>query len=203
VSWLFDLVESLLGQLETISSSPWFYLAIFGIALLDSVIPAVPSETTVILGGIAAGQGHLAIPVVIGLGALGAFIGDSIAYRLGVQAGPFITGRLFGGERGRARLEAAGEQIRVRGGMLLVTARFIPGGRTAVTFSCGLTGQPYGWFLRWDAVAVLVWATYAGLLGYLFGERFDHNTAFWWAFGTALSVAATVEVVRAVRRRRG
>ncbi|MCP5032344.1 MAG: DedA family protein, partial [Actinomycetia bacterium] len=58
-------MNSLLDWLDSFSGSPWFYLVIFVIALLDSVIPVVPSETTVIVGGIAAGQGDLAILLVI------------------------------------------------------------------------------------------------------------------------------------------
>jgi membrane protein DedA with SNARE-associated domain len=80
----FELLDSMLDWLESFSSSPWFYAVIFAIALLDSVIPVVPSETTVILGGIAAGQDNLSIVLVIGLGALGAFVGDSSAYGLGL-----------------------------------------------------------------------------------------------------------------------
>ena len=189
----------MLDWLETFTSSPWFYLVIFVIALLDSVIPVVPSETTVILGGIAAGQGKLSIVLVVVLGALGAYVGDSTAYGLGNRAGGPIKRLFFRGEKGEERLERAGEQIRKRGGLLLITARFIPGGRTALTFSCGLTRQPFlAWFTRWDILAVIIWASYAGLLGFFFGDRFedDHTTAFWWAFGTALSVTLLIEIVR-------
>mgnify|MGYP000176856187 CR=1 FL=1 len=59
------MITDILDQLEAISSSPWFYLAIFSVAFLDSVLPVVPGETTVILGGIAAGQGDLVIAIVL------------------------------------------------------------------------------------------------------------------------------------------
>lgn len=204
ISDAFDLANSLIEWLGTFSSSPWFYLAIFGIAFFDSIIPAVPSETTVILGGIAAGQNNLSIVLVIVLGALGAYAGDTAAYAIGRSSGGFMTRWFFRGEKGADRLVRAGEQIRKRGGLLLITARFIPGGRTAVTFSCGLTRQPFwAWFTRWDFVATVIWASYAGLLGFFFGDRFkdDHTAAFWWAFGTALSVTVLIELVRYVRGR--
>lgn len=201
---VFELVDSVLTWLETFSSSPWFYVVIFVIALLDSVIPVVPSETTVILGGIAAGQGKLSIVAVIAVGALGAYVGDTAAYSLGRRSGTLIKRWFFRGEEGAARLDRAGDQIRKRGGFLLITARFIPGGRTALTFSCGVTKQPFfAWFTRWDILAVIIWASYAGILGYFFGDRFedDHTTAFWWAFGSALSVTVLIEVVRFIRGR--
>ncbi len=198
----FDLVNSIVDWLETFTSSPWFYLVIFTIALLDSVFPIVPSETTVILGGIAAGQDELSIIWVIVLGAIGAYIGDSASYGLGHWAGAPIQRTLFRGEKGEDRLRRASAQIRKRGGLLLITARFIPGGRTALTFTCGLTRVPFvSWFTRWDLVAVVVWSSYAGLLGFFFGDRFedDHTEAFWWAFGTAMSITVGIELVRAGR----
>ncbi|MGI9615365.1 MAG: DedA family protein [Acidimicrobiales bacterium] len=201
---LTELANSFLGWIETFTSSPWFYAVLFAVAFLDSIIPIVPSETSVILGGIAAGQGELSIILVIAIAAFGAFLGDSAAYGLGNRFSDRIRGVLFRGEKGDDRLMRAGDQIRKRGGLLLITARFVPGGRTALTFSCGLTQQPYkSWFLRWDIIAVIIWASYAGLLGFFFGDRFedDHTTAFWWAFGTALSVTLLIEVVRWVRGR--
>ncbi len=199
-----ELANSLLDWIETFTTSPWFYVVLFAVAFLDSVFPVVPSETSVILGGIAAGQGELWIVLVIGLAAVGAFLGDSTAYGLGNRFSDRLRSLLFRGPKGADRVERAGEQIRKRGGFLLITARFVPGGRTALTFSCGLTQQPYlNWFVRWDAIAVVIWAAYAGLLGFFFGDRFedDHTTAFWWAFGTALSVTVAIEVVRWVRDR--
>ena len=103
----------------------------------------------------------------------------------------------------RERLDGAARQIRKRGGLLLITARFIPGGRTILTISSGVTGQPRGWFAGWVAVAGLVWATYAAGLGYIFGQTFqdNHTLAFWLAFGCALSITALIELIRWARDR--
>lgn len=198
------MITDILNWLESATSSPWFYLVIFAIALLDSVIPAVPSETTMILGGIAAGQGELIIALVIVLGALGAFAGDQLAYQLGLRASDFLKRRLFSTEKGEERLANASKQIAKRGGPLLITARFIPGGRTAMTCSCGITQQPLGWFIKWDIIAAILWASYAGGLGFIFGERFedDHTTAFYLAFGAALGITVLIEIVRWVLERR-
>jgi membrane protein DedA with SNARE-associated domain len=96
------------------------------------------------------------------------------------------------------RLDWAEQQIRVRGGPLLITARFIPGGRTALTISCGVTRQPRRWFMGWIAVATTIWATYAALLGYVGGKAFedDHTRAFLVAFGAAIAATVLIEVVR-------
>lgn len=197
------MLTDFFDALQSASSSPWFYLAIFAVALFDSVIPIVPSETTVILGGIAAGQGELFIGLVILMGAFGAFVGDNVAYQLGFRASDFLKRTMFGSEKGADRLNRASKQIEKRGGPLLITARFIPGGRTALTCASGITKQPLEWFFRWEVAATLLWATYAGGLGFIFGDRFkdDHAKAFYLAFGAALGITALIEAGRWVQGR--
>ena len=200
---MLDALGDLLHHLEELSTSPGFYLVIFVIAYLDSMIPVVPSETMVILGGVAAGQGDLSLPAVIGCAAAGAFLGDTSAYGIGRWFGPTLERRFFSKPKSKARLEWAARQLKVRGGMLLVTARFVPGGRTVVTFSSGMTRQPLRRFLAFIAFAAVVWACYASLLGYVGGKTFadNHAVAFLVAFGIALGVSGVIELVRWLRHR--
>ena len=201
---LANIITDLTDKLDEFSSNWWFLLVIFIIALLDSIVPVVPSETTVIIGGVAAGQGNQSIALVILAGAFGAFVGDNLAYTIGDRFHGRVNAWADRKPSRRDRLEAAGRQIRKRGGMLLITARFIPGGRTILTISSGVTQQPRPWFAGWIAVATIIWATYAGGLGYLFGQTFEdnHTLAFWLAFATALSITGLIEVVRWMRGRR-
>ncbi len=185
-------------------SSNWYFLAIiFAVAYLDSVVPIVPSETMVIIGGVAAGRGDQLLVAVIAAGALGAFLGDTTAYLIGNRMSGFIERRAVDRPRLRQRLDWASDQIHTRGGLLLITARFIPGGRTALTVTSGITNQPRRWFMGWVAVAVVIWASYAALLGYIGGQAFqdNHTLAFLLAFGAALGVTAVIEIVRHLRTR--
>ncbi|MEM9516852.1 MAG: DedA family protein [Actinomycetota bacterium] len=199
-----SIISDVTDWIESVSANWWFLLVIFTVAFLDSVFPVVPGETTVIIGGVAAGTGNQTLILVIFAGALGAFLGDNLAYLIGRRfEGP--VRRWAGRKPARLdRLDAAGRQIKKRGGMLLITARFIPGGRTILTISSGITHQPRAWFAGWVAIAGTIWATYAAGLGFLFGQAFedDHALAFWLAFGTALAITGLVEVIRWVRDRR-
>jgi membrane protein DedA with SNARE-associated domain len=190
--------------LHDVASSPWFYAVIVAIALADSVVPVVPSETTVIVGGVTAGLSPpgKSLLLVILCGAIGAFIGDNLAYLLGRRAGPWIHGRAK--EKGKSRLSWAEQQLKRRGGLLLITARFVPGGRTAITVSSGVTHQPHPRFALFVGIAAIIWATYAATLGYLGGAAFEdsHTTAFLVAFGAALSVTMLVEIGRWLIHRR-
>ena len=147
-------------------------------------MPIVPSETTVIIGGVAAGLGNQSLLLVIAAGAVGAFLGDNTAYLIGRKMSAPIERWAARKPKRVARLAWADTQIRLRGGLLLITARFIPGGRSVLTISSGITRQPHPWFAAWVGVAAVIWATYAALLGYVGGKAFedDHTKAFLLAF---------------------
>jgi membrane-associated protein len=196
-----NFLSGLTDWLEDIASQWWFLLVIYGIALLDSVIPIVPSETTVIIGGVAAGAGDQNLALVIIAGASGAFCGDNLAYAIGRWWAPWFKRRAEERDKTRRRLQWARTQIRERGGPLLITARFVPGGRTALTITSGVTSQPHSWFASWIAIAAVIWASYAALLGAIFGRTFqdNHTLAFLLAFGVALSVTVIIEVIRHLR----
>ena len=205
IAGVFSWIGELTDRLADWSANWWFLGVIFVIALLDSVVPVVPSETTVIVGGfaVAVGDAPYHLVYVIAAGAIGAFIGDNMAYSIGRAFAPRFERRAARNAKFRQRLEWADGQIETRGGLLLITARFIPGGRTVLTLSSGITRQRRWWFMTWIAIATTIWATYAAGLARIVGEPFrdDHTTAFWVAFGTALSINVLIEVVRHVRNR--
>lgn len=200
-------IETATEWLKDISGNWWFLAIVLVIALLDSVVPVVPSETTVIIGGVAASAaGNAPYPVILVIiaGAIGAFIGDNMSYQIGFTFSARVRRRAERTPATAKKLNWAADQIEDRGGLLLITARFIPGGRTALTLSSGLTRQSRRWFAGWVAVAVSIWASYAAILGFAFGERFedDHTLAFILAFGAALSITVIIELVRWLNKRR-
>ena len=198
------LFSSLTEWLGDVSGNPWFYGLIFAIAFLDAIVPIVPSETAVILGGIAAGRGSLWLPIVIVVAALGASLGDNTAYEIGKRAAKPIERWASKKPKRAEKLLWAKTQLEKRGGSLLLTARFIPGGRTMITLSSGITGQPRKRFVAFVGLAAAIWATYAASLGYVFGERFkdDHTKALLLAFGCAIGITILIEIIRHFRNRK-
>jgi membrane-associated protein len=188
---------------DHVSGSPWTYAFLFVIAALDVIIPLVPSETSVILAGVLASTNDLNLVLVILFAAGGAILGDNISYWIGRKVGHRIVERWFKGER-RKQVDWAKRQVEERGGYLIIIGRFIPGGRTAVTLSCGLLEMPWRRFITFDVAAGLVWATYAALLGYIGGRTFEENPlkGFLLAFAVALGIAGVIEAYRWYRRRR-
>ena len=185
---------------EYVSGSPWTYAFLFGIAALDVIFPLVPSETSVILGGVLAATGDLSLLGVILCAAGGAILGDNIAYVIGRTAGNRVATRFFTGER-QKRLDWAEKQIQERGGYLIIVARFIPAGRTVVTLACGLLEMRWHRFIAFDIAAGVLWASYAALLGYVGGRTFERNPLYGFliAFAVALAITGAVELYRRIR----
>lgn len=197
------MVDAINGLIASVMGSPWAYLAIFLVCVVDAFFPVVPSETTVIAGGVSAAAGGQNLSAVLVLGALGAFLGDHVSYGIGRRLGPRAVDRLFRGERGRAARQWTGRNLRVRGGLVIVVARFIPGGRTATTLVAGTLVYPFGRFSGFAALGAVLWAAYGSLIGYFAGGVFRGNHLFAVAVGVTISVfiSVVVETARFVLRR--
>lgn len=186
---------------NAIDGEIWTYPAIVAAVAFDSLLPIAPGEAVMITAGILASSGDLALLLVIGAGTAGSLLGDNLSYGLGASLGRRAERRFFSSPKSRERVEWARGQLRCRGAVIIVVARFIPGGRTATTFSAGALEMPWRRFLTIDAVAAALWATYISLLGYFGGETFERS--LWKPIIAATLVAAAVtlgaELVRRAR----
>ncbi len=121
-------------------------------------------------------RGDLNVVLVILAAWGGAVTGDNISYGIGKWAGERTVRRLFRHEKAQRGFDWAEQQLEDRGSYIIVVARFIPFGRTAVTFTAGYTrGLPWHRFFRYDVVAGGLWAVYATMLGYIGGKQFEEQ----------------------------
>lgn len=190
------MTEAITQLVEGAMASPWVLLALFAVAAIDGFFPVVPSESLVVTAGVfAAATGEPSLPLVILAAALGAFTGDHISYLLGSRASGKVAER-------RAFAWAA-RMLDERGGTIIVVARYIPGGRTAVTLTSGAVRFPLRSFSLFDGVAAASWGLYSGLVGFIGGAAFEEEPlkGVVLGLGLAIGVAVTVEVVRHLRGR--
>lgn len=184
---------------DLVSASDWSYALIALLVASDAVFPAVPGETVVIGAGLLAASGDLHVVLVAIAAAVGSFAGDNASYALGRTLGERAASRVARGERGRRLVQWARRQLAIRGVPVIIAARFIPGGRTATTFTAGSVGMQWRRFAAADAIAAVAWSTYATALGYVGGSTFHHNA--WLAAATSLGVAALVAAAAEMARR--
>ena len=175
------------------------YLGILVMAAADGVVPMVPGEATVVAGAVVAATGRLSLPLVMISGALGAALGDSIAYRLG-RAGQGRLKARIARTLGDGRILAAEELLERRGWLLILFGRFIPGIRILTSVSAGMLGFSYRRFLLFSLIGGSLWATYASLLGFFVGKALD---SFWISLGVSVTASALISAaLLALERRR-
>lgn len=190
---------------QWVSGNPYTYGLVFAIAALDAFFPVVPSETVVIAAGVVAANGELAIWLIIPCAAIGAFVGDNVSFFLGRYVGDPVVQRFFRSEDGRKRLRRGERLLERHGPILIVAARFIPGGRTATTFAAGTLEMRWSRFAIADAIGATIWAVYASMIGYLGGHAFSVTSwkSYALAFGIGTAITVLAEGYRRLQQARG
>jgi membrane-associated protein len=188
-------------------SSLLSYVVAIVLPALDAVLPVVPSETVVIALGVAtSGSADPRIALLVACAALGAFLGDNLAYLVGRRFGPWAERRFFKGAKGAERRAWAERSLERFGMPLIILCRFVPGGRTAVTLCCGMVGYNRRRFVIATAIAGSAWAVYSFFLGRLGGHAFADKpwAGLLVAFGVTAAISGLIEGGRriaAIRRR--
>ncbi len=196
---------AVLDQLHGAVTSGWIYPALFVIAMLDGVVPVFPAETLVVTAGLySAADGRPLLPAVVALAGAGAFAGDHLAYLLGRSGGPRVDRWMHKGPRRAAAFAWAARSLARRGGLVLVVARYVAGGRNAATMTMGAVGYRLRAFSLYDGIGAGSWALVSALLGYVGGVAFERHPLRGLLFGLGVAVAVTVaaEGLRHLRGRR-
>lgn len=158
---------------DLVATGRWVLVIVLVAALLDVVLPFIPSETIIVAVGVGVAEaGHPLLIWVILAAAAGVLAGDGIAYLVGRRGGPAVTRRLRRSARGAAIHDWVLAVMRRHGGPLIILGRYVPGVRTATAFSAGAVGYPARRYAAFTLVGAGVWATQSALLGYVGGVAF-------------------------------
>jgi membrane-associated protein len=196
------MIEDLLDRVAELDTH-WFLLLAFflpfgeTVALLDAL---VPGEVGLVLIGAAAAEAEVSLGAVIGIGALGAFLGDSTSWYIGHRWGTTLVTRW---EPVRRRMEAPLRRTEAHfakyGGQTVFAGRFVGALRALVPLVAGTSGMTYRAFLPWNAAASLLWVSAMVVLGAVFGQAIASAVD---RFGIVLTALVVVVVVGLVIRHR-
>ena len=164
-SFLLWITEFLSGHL---------YEGIFLAALVETIIPPIPTLAIFPTAGFLASQQGLSlvevIPLII-LGAIGATIGTTAIYFIALKLGRTILLRYLRflkiSEKKLERVETWFEKY---GDKAVFLGRMIPVMREMISVPAGLLGMKIPKFVLYTFAGSLVWATGTILAGYYFGE---------------------------------
>jgi membrane protein DedA with SNARE-associated domain len=185
-------------------ASHWLLLIVFLAAAIDAVFPIVPSEGLVVTAGMAAAAGHQNLLLVIVAAMVGSVIGESVCYLLGRGSGPALRRWLIRRDARQAMYERVSKALQTRGGLILMTVRYIPGARMVATLTAGATAYSFRKFIVFTIAGVTVAYTYVALLGYLGGDAFAHDSlkALGFSLGLAFLIGLVLETSRRIAGRR-
>lgn len=186
-------------------ASPWLLLVLFAVTIIDGFFPPVPSETVLVAAAaVAASTGDHASLLLLGaVAALGAAIGDNIAFAIGRSVG-ITRFAWMRRPRVRAAFDYAQHALETRSASLILGARYIPIGRVAVNMSAGALGFPWRRFVPLSIVAGIGWSALSLVIGLFAGTWIRHQPLVSAAIGVvvALALGIVIDRVAAARRRR-
>ncbi len=152
----------------------WGYLALFLIALVESLIvfgSFIPGSVGIIFAGFLASQGYYSFWLLVLLSALGGIIGDSLSYWAGSHGARFFKeGNRFLKikhlERGKRFFANYGDKS-------ILWGRFTGPLRPIIPFIAGVTNMDKKRFQAWNIGSAFVWVLFHLSLGYFFGTSLE------------------------------
>jgi len=179
------LAEGLPGIiLDGVTRNPLLGYGLIAMAmLLENLIPPIPSELIMPLGGVLVQEGRLGFLPVVLAGLLGTVLGAWFWYGVG---------RLMRAERmaswlgHRGRLLGLGPEALVssqgwfggHGAAVVFWGRLLPAIRTLVSVPAGIESMPQLPFLLWTTAGSLIWVLALTLVGMVLGSRAPEFFAF-------------------------
>ena len=176
INILTSLPEYITKAVET--NSTIAYLTIGLAMFLENVIPPIPSEIIMPLGGFFVYQQKLNFYILVFWGLLGTILGSLPWYYLG---------RLVNEKRISNFLEKKGKYLGISsndlnkskrwferyGVSLVFWGRLVPGIRTLISVPAGIELMPLKTFLIWTTFGSFIWVVLLTYAGYLFGENYQ------------------------------
>ena len=164
--------------LDSVKDNPNIaYFVICFAMFLENIIPPIPSEVIMPLGGFLVFQGNLNFYVLVIFGLIGTVLGSLPWYYLGrflneKKLSNFVEskGKLLGITY--KDLNKSKSWFDRYGVSLVFWGRLIPGIRTLISVPAGIELMPLRKFLIWTTLGSLIWVSLLSLAGYIFGENY-------------------------------
>lgn len=164
---MFELLQAFFSQFG--------YAAVFIVLVVCGFGVPIPEDITLVTGGVISGLGSTNVHVMFAVGMLGVLVGDGIM---------FMLGRIYGERILRVKLVAKimkpkhYAQVRQKfdqyGNYVLFVARFLPGLRSPIFLTAGMSGKVSFWqWLLMDGLAALISVPLWVYLGYYGAKNID------------------------------
>jgi membrane-associated protein len=188
---------------DAVLRSSWLLPLLVVMIAVDAPFPVLPSET-ILMSASTTAFGGWDPGMVAGLfmaALVGSVLGDLVVFWLGRCSSRLLA---RGGDAESTVSVWARRHVLQRPGVVLVGARFVPGGRLVSTAAAGRYGLSLSRFLPWTVVSSAAWSGYMLLIGLALGPITGGNPLLSLLAGCVMAVltAAGFAIVRRVRTAR-
>lgn len=192
-----DLFHSIESWVLEFGPSLWTLFFLFVFCVIDGFLPILPSETLIIALGALIVQGNGPnVYLLILTGALGAILGDQLAFGIGHRYNVERIRFLREG-KGQVAVRFARKGLARRGPLYIIAARFIPIGRVAVNLIAGATGYPRHKFIPLTLLSGPIWSTYSAIIGIVSGHVFNGHPILSMLVGVSggIALGAVINII--------
>lgn len=150
------------------------YVAVFGVLLLCGFGLPIPEDISIIAGGVISGLGYTNVHVMFFISLSGVLVGDITIYYLGRHFGKKMLKKRLGKKIEGGWYDRILRSFRKNGKIVLFAARFLPGLRTPIFLTAGITHfVGFGTFILIDGLAALLSVPVWTYLGYYSASNLD------------------------------
>lgn len=162
-------------QLLTDFFTNYGYAAVFFVLLICGFGVPIPEDVTLVAGGIISGLGYTNVHTMFAVGMAGVLVGDATMFTIGrVYGTKVMQVRFVARYLTEERFMAVQEKFAKYGNWVLFVARFLPGLRSPIFLTAGMTRKVSFWrFLLMDGFAALISVPVWVYLGYFGANNRD------------------------------
>jgi membrane protein DedA with SNARE-associated domain len=178
------------------------YLTVFCALLLENAGIPVPGETILLFASfLAFDEGDMRLPYIICIGIVACTTGDNIGYWIGRRGGRPLLEKYQKLFKISDRNIERGERLFDRfGSVTIFFARFVFGMRIIAGPLAGVLRMRWSRFALFNFLGATVWVTVVSIVGYMFGEHWNHLVRFIGRANLILFVIAIGVATIALRR---
>ena len=196
---MFDSVQQFADWLQSLPPG-WIYAVLLAIAYGENVVPPIPGDVAVVVGGYLVGLGAIAFAPAVGVATLGGALGFMTMYAAGVWLGDAVEDprRIRWIPKGAVR--AAKGWLRRWGYGVVAANRFLSGARSVIALLVGaseLRAWPTALFATLSAA---VWTGLLTYAGYAVGANWDVILGWLRTYGQAVTAVVVLVAVVLVGR---
>ena len=179
------------------------YCALFGVGVLENVLPFLPGDAIIVFGSYLIGRGHLHfVPVFVGT-TLGSTCGFMLMYYLGTTKGRALLTRRRGSWVSKRRIRRAERWFGKYGDNVVLINRFLAGGRSVIALLAGIGNMRPHKAALFATLSAIVWNLVLISLGMWLGTNWQLAWGILTKYNITVLVLLLVVIAVLARRRLG